>query len=250
MITRLVFAVLTALFCCSISADVTVFSGIDAGAGPGDPRPNSDAAHAAFVAASPLAGRRIIDFEGLPLGILESGPIGFRVDMSSTGQDPGCLGGQGVRVSASATLGYNTTSGGSKDLGFCAGFGLESSMGFTFHSSINSFGAYFTGIGTVAASVTLDFNDGSSQSIPLLGAASGGAAFYGFIDPGKRITFVEINEINVGNSRDIFGIDDMEFTVTPPVAVPTTGPLGSLALLLTLLLIGMVTLSRSEGRRV
>ena len=121
-------------------------------------------------------------------------------------------------------------------------------MRFSFFFPINSFGAYFTGIGTIAASVTLDFDDGSSQSIPLLGDATGGAAFYGFIDPGRKISFVEINEINAPGSRDIFGIDDMEFAVNPPVPVPTTGSLGSLALLLTLLLIGMVTLSRNEGR--
>src|SRR5690242_16616401 len=92
-----------------------VFSGLDIGANSTDPRPNSNAAAAAFdAAAGALGGVNLINFESAPVGNFTSltvapGVTASGTDFTGTNQ-------QSIRNSPFGSpdrlFGYNTTSGG------------------------------------------------------------------------------------------------------------------------------------------
>jgi hypothetical protein len=193
------------------SADATliVFQGNDPGAGPTDPRPNSDAARASFDAAAAAFGSiSNLDFENLPAGNFINGPVDL---------------GMGVTFSTSAIFsgirdfdsypngGYNTTPGGTKYLDYLAevlSVGL-----FTFARPIEAFGAYFTGIGTFPpAEVFVEFNDGSFHSFELERHSTGGVQFFGFMGLAHPISAVVI--VERFGVDDVFGIDDVRFVAT------------------------------------
>jgi hypothetical protein len=197
------------------------FVGFDNGAGSANPRPNSNAAQAAFSAAA--GPTTLVNFESAPLGGFNSLVISPGVTLS----DPG--GGLEIRNtpfgSPDALFGYNTTAGGSQ---FVSYPGSGTTVHFAFTSPINSFGAYFTGIQSQASGQeTLTFNDGSTETInlPNTSMPNGGASFVGFFDPGASITAVDITMFN-----DITGIDDVQFGNGAAAATPEPSMLALLGL--------------------
>ena len=198
---------------------ITGFSDIDVGAGPGDARPNSDAAAAAFdVAASALGPLLIEDFEAAPLGtffptlILDAMTVTFSGTAGS---------GSGIRgLTADPEIrGYNTTSGGSKHLRLAPLIPTSvpniTSVTLTPDEPVEAWGAYFTGVGTRPnTEIDILFSDGTAQSFDLPGDPFGGVLFFGFTDPGKEIASVTIQETITligGGDRDFIGIDDVRF---------------------------------------
>jgi len=99
-------------------AAVTTYTGLDPGAGPADPRPNSSAAAASFDAAAAALGPRVTEnFESAPLGNFATLPLAnTTVTLTGTASDSGA----GITTSTlgPAILGYNTTSGGANYLRF------------------------------------------------------------------------------------------------------------------------------------
>ena len=55
-------------------------------------------------------------------------------------------------------------------------------------------------------------------------STSGGVVFFGFADPGADIVSVAITTGATGNTRDIWGIDDVRFAAAP-ASVPEPGTL-------------------------
>ncbi len=192
---------------------LTTFSGLDPGVGPGQARPNSNAARASYEAALGGAALTRVDFEGLPLGGFATLAVapGVTATLSSTNN---LVGATGISDQAGnpTILGYNTTAGGSRYLKFETNFGAGTvSATFTYATPIRGFGANFTAVGTVGGTaVAMLFDDGSQQTFAIPGAANGGVSFFGFTDPGKGITQVTIRETLLGTGgRDIFGVDDL-----------------------------------------
>jgi hypothetical protein len=168
------------------------YNGFDPGAsGPGT---NAIAARNSFVAA--VGGGGAITFENLTLGSANNLVVAPGVTVTGTtatiaNTSPGL-----------ALWGGNTTPAGSQFLYLESG-----SATFTFTTPVDYFGAYFGGL---QLPTTITFNDGSSQSVPILSAtsANGGFGFAGFTDFGASISSVTIN---AGN--DIISVDDV---IRPP----------------------------------
>ncbi len=216
-----------------VKGDLIVFQGIDPGVGPGGARPNSNAAAAAFdAAANALGGFDLITFEGLTLGNFSSRVVAPGVTASLFGTAGDANAGI-TNILGDATLGYNTTAGGSQHLRVVPDFavGLTTAT-FTFDVPIQAFGAFFTGIGTVAGLLELVFDDGTLRTLTLPGAGNGGVQFFGFTDEGTAISSVTIRETRTpGSARDIFGIDDMRAGAVPEPASLTLLGLGAVSLL-------------------
>jgi len=190
------------------SAAVIVFSGSDEGAGEVDPRPGSDAAAAAFDLALGTFG--LITFESDPLGPFASLTVAPGVTLTGTdyfGENQTIL---NSPVAAPELYGYNTTAAGSQ---FASAFG--GSFTFTFETKILAFGLYVSGL--QGGPSTISFNDGLPQvvNIPII---DGGIAFVGFIDPGARISRIQIEF-----GGDNVAIDDARYGANnAPVPEPGT----------------------------
>lgn len=211
-----------------------VFQGRDPGAGPASPRPNSNAAAAAFDAAAGALGTlNLIDFESAPLGNFSALSVAPGVvatlagtTASATDADPGI-----TDVPGNSGLGYNTTAGGTKHLRFVPLFnGGTATATFSFADPVQAFGAFFTGLGTANGDLFVTFNDGTSQELPVAGVGSvvGGAQFFGFTDAGRSISSISLQLRNVTGSRDIFGIDDVRY-VSAAEVIPEPGTFAPLA---------------------
>ena len=102
---------------------------------------------------------------------------------------------------------------------------LGGNLVFTFSSPIQSFGAYLSGIQLSVE--TINFSDGSSQSVPIPQAnpSTGGIDFVGFTDSGQQITSVTINAVG-----DIIGVDDVLYGATVTVPEPATLTMLAIAL--------------------
>ncbi len=237
-----IFAVLIVIaISTNLSAAPVTFEGVDPGAGPANPRPNSNAAAANFdAAAGSLGAVNLINFESAPLGnfaVLNIAP-GVTAALSGTDADGG------IRTQATffsgttpETLGYNTTSGGARFLGVVpTGNGIDARLALNFSPAIQAFGTYLTGLGTASGNLFVVFNDGSNQSISVAGSASGGAKFFGFTDPGASIVQVALELRNVSGSRDIFAVDDLRFV---PIPEPST-----IALAMCLTIAGLARIRR------
>lgn len=192
-------------------ASLTIFQGTDFGVAVGAPRPNSDAAAAAFKLATGVFS--IIDFENAPVGDFATLALGSGVSVSLIGTAPN----GGISTLSSNTLGFNTTPGGTKFLHLSppANNPLAAAV-FAFTTPIDSFGSYLTGLGTASGNLHLAFNDGSSQDLSVIGNAAGGVQFFGFTDFGKSISSVSLEILNTTSSFDRIGIDDV---ILHPVAV-------------------------------
>jgi hypothetical protein len=199
----------------SASAALTLYVGEDlistSAPLPASSAPNSLAAATAFAATgvgSPIT------FEGAPLGAFVNLSVAPGVTINGTDQ-----------FSASQTIrnttnfpsypsvdGFNTTPGGSYFVELQGG-----SLTFTFAQSIQSFGAYLSGVQTNFFHDSVTFSDGSSQSIALTGSGTssnvGELAFVGFTDPGKSISSVTIVAGGSGG-YDFIGVDDVRFRTT------------------------------------
>lgn len=223
------------LLAAPVQASLVVFSGADVGAGSADPRPNADAAAAAFDAAAALLGPTgLITFESAPLGSFTNLTVapGVTMDGTDVTSNPQTV------LNAPFGLpdqlyGYNTTPGGSQFVNLYGG-----TLTFTFASPIQAFGAYFSGL--QLAGETITFDDGSTQTvdIPSLPISDGGIAFVGFTDAGKSIVSVQINV-----SGDIVAVDDVRYTLSNPVPEPSTLAVAGLGGL------GMIAYARRLRRR-
>ncbi|HEY2883181.1 MAG TPA: hypothetical protein VGJ15_12125 [Pirellulales bacterium] len=206
----LCFAALLLFAVANIQAAVVVFNGGDPGAGSTDPRPNSIATAANFDAAvASLGTTTTVNFESSPLGSANNLTIAPGVTIS---------GGTTEILNApfktpDRLFGYNTTAGGVQFLSIEGG-----NVTFNFSTPIEAFGFYLTGIQLGGESIT--FNDGSPQSIAIPKLSDdGGVMFVGFTDVGASITSVTYNGL-----EDIYGIDDLRFTIASDIpAVPEAG---------------------------
>ena len=212
-------------------AGIVIFTGIDPGAGPGDPRPNADAAAASFDAAAGLLGTsNLIDFESMAFGIYTDFSPVPGVNVAMTNQTTSF---NTISADFDAANGYNTTPGGEKFLLlFPEDTTLANKATFSFDAPIQAFGAYFTGIGSQPGSLTVRFNDGSDQSLPITGDPSGGVRFFGFTDAGASITQITLdNEPVNGVLNDAVGVDDIRFVNAAAVPEPSSLVLAGIATL-------------------
>ena len=208
-------------------ADPTIYYGADAGATATSARPNSTAARASFAAAvgTPSAP---ITFESLAIGYGTGVySLGSGVTATLTGVDTT---NSGISTVSDPTLGFNTTTGGSKELLIVPTFansttGTTATLTFSFASAIDAFGANFTGYESLINNVVATFNDGSSRTYSIAGTTGGGVLFSGFTDAGKAITSVSFTEsLSAGTTlRDIFAIDDVVYHLAAtPVPEPSS----------------------------
>jgi hypothetical protein len=201
-------------------ASVITFTGSDSGAGFGAPHPNSDAAQASFAAAAGgLGSLQLITFESLPLSTINNG-VAFSlapgVSVTVTNTDPAFT--RITNDNSDSALGFNITSGGSQFMQVSPNFGgPDVTVTFNFSGSgTSAFGTYLTGTeSALDGTLSATFNDGSVQNIGIAKNAVAGAQFFGFTDAGKSILSVTINEAGPFDSRDIFGIDNLQFAAAP-----------------------------------
>jgi hypothetical protein len=215
-LARFVLSVLTCAMFGSASALVVVVR-VDAGANSGDPRPNSDAAAAAFDLSN---NETIITFEGLPLGaftnlVVAPGVIHQRDRLLRQSADhPELCSGHSRQT---VWLQHDV-----RWLAMAIAFRRQRYL-YVCHA-IEDFGFYYSGVQLDGETIT--FNDGAPQSINIPNPGSG-VLFIGFTDLGNSITSITINGLN-----DIVGIDDVRFSVPqgPQVPEPATLALAGLAL--------------------
>ena len=209
------------------SAAPIVFSGVDPGANSFNPRPNSDAAAAAFDGACAKGPCKLSveNFEASPVGPFNTLVIASGVTL---------IGPQEIRNTPLANpdglSGYNTTSGGHDFLSLFGG-----DVTFIFDPSICAFGAYISGVQLFGETIT--FFDGTSETVPIANS-SFGVQFLGFTDfMGGGISSLSIHAVN-----DIIGIDDIRFCKCSPgqVAEPVS---------LALIGLGLAALGAARCRR-
>lgn len=191
---------------------VTIYQDFDPGAGPTDPRPNSNAAAAAFDAAAGALGPiNLINFEGLSIGYFPSrtiapGVVAQLISTTTTGSS-GIVGGLGDSI-----IGYNTTTPGIRYLRVSPAGG-NSGVRFIFAEPIYAFGAYITGLGTANGNLTAQFDDGSPVVLPIVGEDDGGVQFFGFTNLAAPISSVFLRF--QGSASDVFSVDDLRFVTVP-----------------------------------
>jgi hypothetical protein len=210
-------AIMMAVSANRANAAIITFSATDAGAGSANPRPNSDAAAAAYDAAAGLLGTAtLVNFESAPLGSFSNLTIAPGVTINGTDflSNP-----QTIRntpfSSPDSVFGYNTTAGGSQFVYVNGG-----TLTFSFTQPVNSFGAYITGVQVDGETIT--FSDGTQQSVPIPNPdpnGNGGAEFVGFTDAGASIVSITL-VADAGNASDFIGVDDVRFTTPAATAVP------------------------------
>lgn len=226
----------TAVFAAlSTNALALVITGTDPDTGPGDPRPNSNAAAAAFdTLAGDINPIGVLTFESSPLGHSNSfsPKPGVTVDMSASPFSA-------VVAGDTNNVGYNTTPFGRKFVQFLQqGSVVTERIDFIFDMPISAFGAYFTGAQDDFPGFWsvewVDQNghaDGFSLDKPAPNPNDGTAAteFGGFVDPNLAVTKVSIvmRRETPGDFRDIIGIDDVRYTAC---AVPEPGTMVALGL--------------------
>ncbi len=225
----------------SVRADVTVFNSQDAGAGPLDAHPNTDAAATAFnTTAGSLGTGLSFNFEGLPLGAPgNNNPLTVAPGVTLTLQNtsPSTIPNFPFGISNNSPNpvldGYNTTLGGSQYLEFVPQLGASSaSLTFQFAQPISAFGANLTGVGTAPGDLHLLFNDGAAHDLLVSGSSLGGIQFLGFTDPGASISSITLQMNNVPTTtRDVFGVDDVRFVPVPEPAACVQLALGGMGLI-------------------
>jgi hypothetical protein len=158
-----------------------------------------------------LGSLNLIDFEALSLGNFVSLQVAPGVTATLSGTDvEGGIVADGLGFWGTSVLGYNTTTAGEQFIGFEPIFDIgTASIEFSFDFPIQAFGAYITGLGTANGDLFVEFDDGSVQSLPVVGNSSGGVLFFGFTDAGAAIVGVTLELADVFGSRDISGVDDV-----------------------------------------
>ena len=211
------------------SAVPAIFSGADNGSGTGA-HPISDASAAAFDLATPTAN--LITFESAATANFTSLLVATGVTASLTNNDTTLALTSISADNTNATLGFNTTVGGTKSVRLIPLFSAASaSLTFAFATPIDAFGFYLTGSeATTTGTFTLNFNDGTSQSLPITKNALAGAQFFGFTDIGASITSVALTETGPFTTRDIIGVDDIRYRSVPePTALAAIAGVAMLA---------------------
>jgi hypothetical protein len=213
---------LSAALLCAAAATAqaapTVFSGGDPNVGPAGARPNSDGQAAAFNAAAGALGPiTFITFEGFGASS-PAAPTVLAPGVTYTPTNPD--GFSGIFVANSPAFGFNTTSGGTTHLRYSSSTVGALDATFSFATPIAAFGAYFTNAGGDSAPAPqLLFNDGSPQSLTLIGQSlTDSVQFFGFAGLSAPITSITLR----GSTLDVFGIDDIRFVTVTPIPEPGT----------------------------
>ncbi len=207
------------------SALFSTIQGRDPGATPTGPRPLSNAAAAAFDAAvAPLGPGGLITFETSPVGGFTSRVVAPGVTASFTNALPT----SGISSSSSNITGFNTTPGGSRFLQFSpvtSSTVRNASTNFAFAGPIQAFGTYITGLGTATGSLFAVFNDGTNETVPILGGLNGGVQFFGLIDSTRSIASISFQLTSAnGNLADVIGFDDVRYVPVPePSSIALAG---------------------------
>lgn len=246
-------ALLALLACAQFSqAAIVRYDGRDATAGPSDARPNSQAAHDAFVAAIGPS-YFTLTFEGVPTGYAQTlNFTTFKFEQVGTSNQVYSVGdvGQytGVTKNDDRTdpkiLGFNTTSGGDTFLRFTPVFDIGTAGAtLTFNSPIEYFGAYISGLGSAAGTLNAKFNNGSAVSLAIEGGDGGGVQFFGFTSFGNAITQLDLVLDDVFVTRDIYSIDDVITPLKPTYIDTGTVPEPASASLV-LAALGLLSLRR------
>ncbi len=209
-----------AFACPAAHGAVVTYIGNDPGAGPAAARPNYNHAPPNIGSVLTAVGAAtVFNIETAPVGSFSSLSLGSGVSVSGTdfSGNNQSVANTPNDAAAPSLAGYDTTFGGSNYLNVLGGTAT-----FTFSNPINTFGAYFTGVQTEFGTVTLSFNDGSSQvvTVPAQPDASGGVAFVGFTDSGHAISSLTVVS-GSGGGGDFIGVDDVRVTFAP-VPEPST----------------------------
>lgn len=225
----------TTFLAASTFGAVVTYEARDAGAGPLDARPLSDAARDAFLVAITGKTSYLLDFESIPVQYAANINL-TNMKLEQIGTTADVDGGvtKGSNFPPDGTLGYNTTNGGARFLRIVPIFDIGTAGArLVFDTPVEFFGAYFTGLGTAAGNLTVEFDNGGFVSLPVAGGAGGGVNFLGFTSFGAPFSSVDMVLRGVQGSRDIYAIDDIITGLEPiyaGVPEPGTFALGGLAL--------------------
>lgn len=211
------------------SASVVTYSGEDIMPTTTSAHPISAAAAANFASAvGTLGTSSLVTFEGDTLGSFSNLTIAPGVSMNGTNYS-GLN--QTIRDTSNSpaipTLdGYNTTSGGAYFVEMEAG-----TLTFNFNSPIEAFGAYFSGVQFFFAGESVQFSDGTSETISIPEAGTSGSVgaldFVGFTDVGKSISSITIDAgTSADPGADYIGVDDVQFLTVPSTGAPEPGSIG------------------------
>lgn len=195
------------------AGNITEYIGNDDGAPVTGPFPASSASQAMFEAAAMgIASINTITFETLPVGFQSSftAASGVTVDVNAPNLGSGLSGINNFTLGN--TNGFNVTPNGAQWLGFPQG-----SVTINFAGSTQSFGVWLTGVqAATLSSLNVTFNDGQPESLRLSITTNGGAAFFGFTDPGAAISLITIT----GVGTDDWGIDDVTYNLPAQLVLP------------------------------
>lgn len=201
------------------SAAFQTFYGIDAtSTTTGSLRPNSDAARAnwanAFAAGAPGSTvYETLDYESNVVGTGRNGTIGVgTMGTTLTSANVSATAG-GVATGTSGILGFNITPTGTKffQLYPTTPAGTHT-VTWAFDQPVNSWGSYILGLGTANGALNIDFVDGTSQTIPVVGSTQGGSVFFGFTEASSPVASVTARlERPAGGSLDIHGYDQTSY---------------------------------------
>jgi hypothetical protein len=214
---------------------VVVYQGLDPNVTVGSTLTSSNTAQASYAAAaSSLGSSSLIDFESAPLGNFTSLNLGQGVTLALSNANPGTSNSPGITHDTTAPgLGFNTTPGGANFLRFATKYinnntSTAADATFSFATPVNSFGAYFTGLGGGGDTVTLNFTNGVSETFNLALSNTSScnpscAEFFGFTDSGTSISSIDLNMAftntsGFNNYGYFVGVDDVQFTSTPEPA--------------------------------
>jgi PEP-CTERM motif-containing protein len=215
-------------FCCSTmlgasvhASTLTTFTGADNGAAIGSGYTNSNAAQASFLTAAGLLGT--VDTHGVGMQTLGAasgtwlngdGTWATNIPPSSCSNGLACV----SNVTLGNTFGFNVSSadGNGKFLAFS---GDGQAIDFANTVPTHSFGFFATGL--QGNDISISFNDGSAETLTVVGNTNGGPQYFGFTD---TAAFNAITLLGPAGS-DAWGIDQISFNVTgvtSPVPEPST----------------------------
>lgn len=222
---RQVCLIVSAMTAMTQAGALTLYQGWD-DAGPNGARPNADAARRAFADALSARGMApaSVDFESLPL--TDAARLSVAPGVTTTWSGHSTEFGGTVRSQRSQQLGYNTTSGGTKHVHLDPDSD-DARLVFSFDEPIQAWGAYITGVGSMAGTISVIIDDGLHRSFDLTGVSDGAVQFLGAMDFARPVTEIVIASID---GDDSVGVDDMQFANASRVPAPATFALLGLGL--------------------